>query len=223
MLETPVIVVNFKLYEQASGKNGLNLAKIIDTVSKETGASIAVAVNPLDFKMIKNSVDMPVFLQHVDAVEFGAKTGRINVELAKEHGIDGILINHSERRMTIADIEYLVHRAKIVGVNTIVCTNNAKVSAAIAALSPDFIAMEPPELIGGDVSVSRARPEAITETIKIVNSVNPVPVLVGAGVKTGDDVKKAIELGAKGVLIASGIAKANDPRKAIIDLVQGLM
>ena len=223
MLETPVIVVNFKLYEQASGKNGLNLAKIIDTVSKETDASIAVAVNPLDFKMIKNSVDMPVFLQHVDAVEFGAKTGRINVELAKEHGIDGILINHSERRMTIADIEYLVHRAKIVGVNTIVCTNNAKVSAAIAALSPDFIAMEPPELIGGDVSVSRARPEAITETIKIVNSVNPVPVLVGAGVKTGDDVKKAIELGAKGVLIASGIAKANDPRKAIIDLVQGLM
>ena len=96
-------------------------------------------------------------------------------------------------------------------------------SGAIAFLEPDMIAMEPPELIGGDISVSTARPEAIVETIEAVKSVKSVPVLVGAGIKNGQDVKKAIELGAKGVLVASGIVKAKDPKKAINDLVDGMM
>jgi triosephosphate isomerase len=46
-----------------------------------------------------------------------------------------------------------------------------------------------------------------------------VPVLCGAGVKTGKDVRRALELGAKGVLLASGVVKAKDPRKALQDLV----
>ncbi len=223
MLRLPAVVVNFKLYRQASGKNAVELAKKIDYVAKETGASVAIAVNPLDFHFVKDSVEIPVYLQHVDAVDFGARTGRINVEIAKEHGVDGILVNHSERRLKIADIEYLVSRARKVGVDTMVCTNNPSVSAAVAALGPDYIAMEPPELIGGDISVSKARPEAITETINAVKSIKEIPVLVGAGVKNGEDVRRAVELGAKGVLVASGITKARDPKAALMDLISGLM
>ncbi|NPA75314.1 MAG: triose-phosphate isomerase [Euryarchaeota archaeon] len=222
MLKTPVILVNFKLYSQASGKNAVRLAKLLDSFAEESGVSVSVAVNALDFSAVSEAVNIPVFLQHVDAVEFGAHTGRINVELAKEHGAAGVLVNHSERRMRIADIEHVVSHAKQVGLTTVVCTNNPAVSGAIAALRPDFIAMEPPELIGGNVSVSRARPEAITETIEIVRKISDVPVLVGAGVKTGDDVRKSIELGAVGVLVASGITKAKDPKKAIEELAGGL-
>ncbi len=223
MLRTPVIMVNFKLYKQASGKNAVNLAKTLAQFSQEQNVEIAIAVNALDFDSIRSAVDIPVFIQHVDAVDFGAHTGRINAELTKEHGADGILVNHSERRLNIADIEKIVGEARINHLQTVVCTNNPAVSGAIAALKPDFIAMEPPELIGGNVSVSRARPEAITETISIVNKINRVPVLVGAGVKTGEDVKKSLELGAAGVLVASGITKAKDPWKAIESLAKGLM
>ncbi len=223
MLRLPAVVVNFKLYRQASGKNAVDLAKKLDEVARETGASVAIAVNPLDFHFVKDVVEIPVYLQHVDAVEFGARTGRINVEIAKEHGVDGILVNHSERRLKISDIEHIVMRAREVGIETIVCTNNARVSAAIAALGPGYIAMEPPELIGGDISVSKARPEAITETIEAVRAIWDIPVLVGAGVKNGEDVKKAIELGAKGVLVASGITKAKDPKASLMDLISGLM
>ncbi len=223
MLKLPVIIVNFKLYPAGSGVRALALARILDEVSKERGASIGIAINPLDFSQIKSEVDIPVFLQHVDAVGYGAHTGRINLELAKEMGVDGILINHSERRLTIADIDYLVHKAKELGVQSLVCTNNARVSGAIAFLEPDLIAMEPPELIGGEVSVSTAQPQAIVETIEAVKSVKDIPVLVGAGIKNGMDVKKAIELGAQGVLVASGIVKAKDPKKAINDLIDGMM
>lgn len=223
MWKLPVIIVNFKLYHSGSGERALNLAKILDRVAEERDASIAIAVNPLDFSKIEGEVSIPVMLQHVDAVDYGAHTGRINMELAKERGVDGLLINHSERRLTIADIDYLVHRAREMNMVSVVCTNNARVSGAVAFLNPDFVAMEPPELIGGDVSVSTARPEAIVETIEAVKSVRDVPVLVGAGIKNGNDVKKAIELGAKGVLVASGIVKARDPERAINDLIDGMM
>ncbi len=223
MLRLPAVVVNFKLYPQASGTKAVMLARMLDSVARETGASVAIAVNPLDFHQISEAVDIPVYLQHVDAVDFGAHTGRINVELAAEHGVSGILVNHSERRLTISDIEHIVSHARDVGVDTIVCTNNPAVSAAVAAIEPTMIAMEPPELIGGDISVSKARPEAITETINRVKRIADIPVLVGAGVKNGEDVRKAIQLGASGVLVASGITKAHDPVNALKDLVAGMM
>jgi len=217
-----VIIVNFKLHPKASGKNAVELAKILDREAKENDVEIAIAVNALDFYPVKKSVSIPVLLQHVDAVEYGSHTGKLNPYLAKEYKADGLLINHSERRLTIADIDLLIQKARELDLTSIVCTNNARVSGAIAFLNPDFIAMEPPELIGGDVSVSRARPEAITETIEAVKSVRDIPVLVGAGVKNGKDVRRAIELGAKGILVASGVTKASDPKKAIEDLISGL-
>ena len=93
----------------------------------------------------------------------------------------------------------------------------------MAAFSPDFIAVEPPELIGGDISVTSANPRIVSDTVDTVKSVDPkVKVLCGAGVKTGEDVRKAIELGAEGVLLASGVVKSNDPKKTLMDLVSGL-
>ncbi len=222
MLKTPLIMVNFKLHPKASGKKAVELAKILDTVAREYGVEIVAAVNPLDFHNVKEEVEIPVFLQHVDAVGFGSYTGRLNLEVASEHGVEGILINHSERRLTIADIDFIVYRAKELNITTVVCTNNERVSGAIAFLEPDFIAMEPPELIGGDISVSRAKPEAITATINAVKSVKNIPVLVGAGVKNGEDVHRALELGAKGVLVASGVTKAEKPKKAMENLISGL-
>jgi triosephosphate isomerase len=54
-----------------------------------------------------------------------------------------------------------------------------------------------------------------------VNSVEKIPVLCGAGVKNGEDVRKAKELGAKGILVASGVVKAENPEEAIRDLLEG--
>ena len=94
---------------------------------------------------------------------------------------------------------------------------------ALAALNPTMIAVEPPELIGGDISVTSADPEIISATVAAVKEVNPnVRVLCGAGVKNGADVAAAIELGAEGVLLASGVTKASDPGYVLLDLVSGL-
>ncbi len=223
MWKTPVLIVNFKLYKSGVGEKALELAKILDKVSKERGVSIIAAVNTFDAYRIKNEVSIPVILQHADAVDFGAHTGRVNVELARKYNLDGLLINHSERMLKISDIDFLIQKSKDLNMVSVVCANNSRVAGALAFLEPDFIAMEPPELIGGNVSVSTAKPEAIVETIEAVKSVRNIPVLVGAGIKNGKDVKKAIELGAEGVLVASGVVKAKDPEMALNDLIGGMM
>jgi triosephosphate isomerase len=86
-----------------------------------------------------------------------------------------------------------------------------------------MIAVEPPELIGGDISVSTANPEIISDTVELVKKINPnILVLCGAGVKNQTDVSKAISLGSEGILLASGVVKSKEPRKILLDLIQGL-
>jgi triosephosphate isomerase (TIM) len=172
-------------------------------------------------------VDIPVFAQHIDAVKYGSYTGWTLPEAVLKAGAKGTLINHSERKLGLEDIKARVLKAKEVGLATIVCsgmkTNDATIAEckAIAGFTPDYIAAEPPELIGGDVSVT-TRPGLIVSVVEAVNSVDKtVGVLTGAGVKTGEHVREAIKLGTKGVLLASGVTKAKDPHAALLDLARG--
>lgn len=223
MLRLPVIIINLKTYKEGYGKRGLELLKGIEKVSASHKGQVAVAAGPADIALFSQGCSLPVLSQHIDPVGHGAYTGHVLPEAVKEAGAVGTLINHSERRLTLADIEASIARAKEVGLLTCVCTNNIDTSAAVAALDPDYLAVEPPELIGGDISVSSARPEVISGSVEKVHRINKdVKVLCGAGVKNGDDVRKAIELGSAGVLLASGVVKAKDVVKVMKDLLAGL-
>ena len=218
-----MIVVNFKGYLEVAGDKGLDLAKICDVVAQETGRSIVIAPQQVDLALSVKTVNIPVFGQHIDHVKPGSCTGHVTPESLAGAGAMGTLINHSEHRLKLADIDALVQRARALNLKTIVCTNNLAVSKACAPLGPDFIAIEPPELIGGDISVTTADPEIVKHAVAEVKALNPdVGVLCGAGVKTGDDVKMAIEFGTQGVLLASGVTKAADPKSALMDLISGL-
>ena len=98
----------------------------------------------------------------------------------------------------------------------VVCAKSDIEGAKLAACKPDYIAVEPPELIGGTISVSSTRPELIRSAVKKI----PCSVLVGAGIKSGGDVRAALALGAKGILVASGVVKAPDPEKALRELAE---
>ena len=222
-LKRPVIVVNFKTYPEASGPRAVALAKICESVAGETGVSIAIAPPTTDLASVAQSVSIPVLSQHMDDVKPGSTTGRVPLEAVSACGAVGTLLNHSERRMRIADIESLVVGCRKSGLSTIVCTNDLGVTRACAALEPDFVAIEPPELIGGDVSVTTANPAIVKDSVGVARKVCPdIGVLCGAGVKDGVDVVKAAELGTDGVLLASGVVKASDQRKALLDLASGL-
>ena len=159
--------------------------------------------------------------QHIDAAPAGAHTGAVLPEAAVAAGAVGTLVNHAERQLDWATIETTLARAREAGLATVLCTADVEATARGAALRPDYVAVEPPELIGGDISVSTARPEVISDSVAAVAGTG-IPVLCGAGVKTRADVEKAMELGAAGILLASGVVMAEDPGAVLTELVRGL-
>ncbi|XRP97017.1 triose-phosphate isomerase [Methanocaldococcus sp. 16A] len=216
-----LIVINYKTYKESIGKRGLEIAKAAEKVSEESGVTLGVAPQFVDLRMIVENVNIPVYAQHIDNINPGSHTGHILAEAIKDCGCKGSLINHSEKRMLLADIEAVINKCKALELETIVCTNNINTSKAVATLNPDYIAIEPPELIGTGIPVSKANPEIVEGTVKAVKEINKdVKVLCGAGISKGEDVKAALDLGAEGVLLASGVVKAKDVEGAIRELIK---
>jgi len=222
-MRTPVIIVNFKVYPESLGPFGLQLARLCEDVAEKTGASIAVAPPMPDLARIASEVRLPVLAQHFDPVRPGSNTGWVPLESITEAGAEGTLLNHSERKIPARDLRLAVEMCKAAAVDCVVCADTVTEARKVARLKPDYVAVEPPELIGGDISVTSAKPEVVSRAVEAIHEVSPATgVLCGAGVKNGRDVGKALELGAVGVLLASGVVKAHDQRKALLDLAKGL-
>ena len=222
-LWTPLILVNLKTYLESTGEKALKLAEKAQRIVREKDICVGLAPQFTDITKLAEAASVPIFAQHIDPFKAGSFTGHVLPEAVKEAGAIGTLINHSERRVKLADIEASITRTKQLGLVSVVCTNNANVSASAAALRPNFIAIEPPELIGTGIPVSKAQPEIITETVKQVRKVNPqVTILCGAGITRGEDVAEALKLGTKGVLVASGVVKAKEPYKVLLEFSEAI-
>jgi triosephosphate isomerase len=210
--QIPMIIVNFKTYIESTGKRAVELAKQAEKASKETGANIIVVPQFADLSKVVEAVEIPVFAQHIDPIKPGNCTGHILAESVKGAGAVGTLINHSERQLKLSEIDAIISLMKESGLVSCVCANNPSVSAAVAAMHPTITSVEPPELIGTGISVSKAKPEVVTDTVKLVHKVDPeMTILCGAGISQAEDVSIALKLGTHGVLVASGIVKAKDP------------
>jgi triosephosphate isomerase len=222
-MDKPFILINLKTYTEGSGQRAHAIAGAAEQVAGESGAVIAIAPSYMNIHPIAMHYALPVYAQHVDGFAPGAYTGHITAESLKAAGASGSLVNHSERRLTLAGIEASVSALRKEGLFSVICSNNETTSAAAAALVPEYVAIEPPELIGGGVSVSKANPDIISRSVEAVKNVNPrVEVLTGAGIQSGEDVKIALDLGAGGVLLASGVVKAKAPIAVLRDLVSML-
>lgn len=211
-LSPPIILINFKTYTESTGQKALELAKQAEKAHNETQVAIGVAPQFTDIAIIARAVSIPVFSQHIDPIKPGNCTGHVLAESIRQAGATGTLINHSERQLKLSDIDETIKLAENNDLATCVCANNPNISQAVATLEPDILAIEPPELIGTGIPVSKAKPEVITDTIRLVRKVNPdVTILCGAGITQPEDVAAALKLGTQGVLVASGIVKAKNP------------
>ncbi len=220
-MQYPVISVNFKAYEQSTGPNAAGLARAISKVSMLTKKTIISIPQTADLSSV--SKINPSFAQHVDNISYGARTGWVLPESAKAAGAIGTLLNHSEHKLTIEQIKAGVERAHSAGLQVCVCAPDEEIARQAAEFSPEQIAVEPPELIGSGISVSKAKPEVVRNSVANVRSVNPnVHVLCGAGISNGSDVRKAIELGAEGVLLASAVVCAKNPYDVLLDMAKNL-
>jgi triosephosphate isomerase len=217
-----LIVINLKSYEEGWGERGLRIARAAEECSSPKVTFVICPSTPdiHHFAHSLSSSSVEVWAQDADPVPPGSFTGHSPLEALKHSGARGTLINHAERQRPLLEIEFLVKLAKKVSMTACVCSADLQSTRAVARFEPHFVAIEPPELIGGSVSVTSADPEIVAQAVKTVKQVAPsTRVLCGAGVKNGGDVAKALELGTDGVLLASGVVKAKSPEDAIRDLV----
>tara|TARA_B100000035_G_scaffold105431_1_gene89439 strand:- start:1587 stop:2294 length:708 start_codon:yes stop_codon:yes gene_type:complete len=218
----PLIVVNFKTYATAMGEKAVELAQAMERASNEHVRMVAV-VSAFDLHAVKLAAPtLEIWSQHLDPVGQGSFTGWLQPQNAIERGAVGTIINHAEHKVEMNHVQELMEQLPD---DFPICACAADVDEAhrLAELGPTFIAVEPPELIGGDISVTTADPAIVSDTVAAVQNINSnVRVLCGAGVKDGKDVRTAVELGAHGVLLASGVTKASDVDAVLADLVAGL-
>ena len=219
----PVVLLNYKTYPSAVGQKAVDLTRTLEQAASGARVALGVAPQAVDLHRVAQATRMPVLAQHVDSLAPGNGTGSTLVEAVKDAGAVGSLLNHAERRLQLAELSAASHRLQQAGLVRVLCTDTVATTRAAAALRPEFVAIEPPELIGGDVSVTTADPGIVRDAVRAAKEASrDVRVLCGAGVKTGEDLRKALELGAEGVLLASAVMKAKDPAAALRDLLGGL-
>ena len=221
-MDAPLIVVNFKTYSTALAEHAETLGKLMADV--ETNARMVAVTSAFDLSSVSSISGLEVWAQHLDPVGQGSHTGWLEPQTAIARGASGTIINHAEHKVSIDHLRDLMSMLPD-DFPICACAADVAEARALAELGPTFIAVEPPELIGGDISVTTADPAIVSDTVAAVKEVNPnVRVLCGAGVKNGQDVATAISLGAEGVLLASGVTKANDipgvlERPCLLDLI----
>ena len=217
MMDT-LIVVNFKTYQEAHGVAAEELAIIMQDI--ETDARMIAVVSAFDLSSVVSAApNLEVWTQHLDPINFGSNTGWLHPETAICRGAKGTLINHAEHKVSIEHIAMLLDSVPE-DFTVCACAADIDEARALSALEPNYVAVEPPELIGGEISVTTADPDIVSGTAAAIREISEeVGILCGAGVKNGEDVATAINLGTSGVLLASGVTKVDDPRMSLNDLI----
>lgn len=217
-----MIFVNYKTFEEGSGQKALALTKILEEVAKETQIKIIPVVQVIDAETIVASTTLEVWVQHVDPLTYGAHTGWTLPEEVAKIGVSGVFLNHSEHKFDSFDALYAAsEKAIAANLKTLVFAGNIEELTKVSELGNTYVAYEPAELIGSTTtSVTSAQPEIISKAAEIARG-KGLPLIVGAGVHSMDDVRKSLELGAVGIAVATDIVKATDPRKELLDLVEG--
>lgn len=202
--------INLKNYKQ-SFKNKEILQAVIFFSKKKKYKDVKIVLCPpnTDLEFYKN---VNIFSQHFDERDFGAKTGKVILKDLKNRKVLGSLISHSEDFEKGEIVKKKVGDLKKERLMSIVCCRDLKQIERYVKFKPDFIAFEPKELIGGDISITRAKPIQIAKAVKMVGN---IPLIIGAGINKKEDVKSSIELNAQGILVASKISKSKNPKKII--------
>ncbi|MDP3989601.1 MAG: triose-phosphate isomerase [archaeon] len=215
----PLIILNFKVYEESSGRRGVNLARKLSSI-RTKGYDVILAPTLPTLSEISHKVKLPVFSQHADPVGLGAHTGQVSVDELKKIGVRGVILNHSERKIPFSTLKKTVELCKKNRLVTVICASSLSEIRKVAHLQPQYVCYEPKELIGGKVSVTEARPNIIVKAVDIVRQASPrTLVLCGAGIHSKADLGLALMLGAHGVMIGHAVPKAANPKKFLQEML----
>jgi len=223
-LEFPLFIINAKNYREGSGESLRKFFEYAVFIERDVGVKVYIAPPLTDLFYFSREFSENIISQSVDVLDYGSSTGHIPVKRLIDMGVNASLLNHSENKIPHNVIRELTKEGGRLGFKFIVCVDSSEEMLKLLELGvyPKAYAIEPPELIGTGRSVSKYKPETVVEAVKLGRKYN-IPVLCGAGIVDGEDVKKAFELGVKGILVASGVIKSKNPLKVMMDMASNML
>jgi triosephosphate isomerase len=218
------LIVNFKNYPEVLGQGSVKLALAMQRATAGGGIkAIAAPPGPM-LGLVAALTSVKVYSQSVGGRSGDKTTGEMLPEAVKAAGAMGTILNHSESRRPVSELRVLVPRLAKLGMEVCLCARTAAEASRLASSNPTYVAIEPPELIGSGMAVSKARPELVKRTVDAVRKTGyRGSILCGAGIVSGEDVAKAVKLGADGVLVASSVVKAPNWEGKVRELAGSLV
>ena len=212
-----MIILSLKTYKESTGEAAVRLLSCVKKVSEETGVKIIPAVQPTDIYRLKKELGIEVWAQHMDPIEPGKNMGWLSPYALKEAGATGVVINHSEHKTTDENVKKILDKAKEYGLQNVVIGFNPEMVIKYDSWDPDYVSYEREDMIGTGVSMLTQEEENIKKLVSVLKK----PLIIGAGISTGEDIRQAIKIGAKGAILASGFVLAKDPEAKLRELVSG--
>lgn len=212
-----MIILSLKTYKESTGNAAIKLLSCVKKVSEETGVKIVPAVQPTDIYRVKKELGIEVWAQHMDPIEPGKNMGWLSPYALKEAGASGVVINHSEHKMSDDMVKKTLDKAKEYGFANVIIGFNPEMIIKFDSWGPDYVSYEREDMIGTGVSMLTQEAENIKKLVTVLKN----PLIIGAGISTGEDTKQAVALGAKGAILASGFVLAKDPEVKLRELAMG--
>jgi triosephosphate isomerase len=213
------LIINLKNYIETAGDNTLRIVKDAERVSEKLDVEIIISPPQPSLALIAKQTKLKVISQHIDLKRHGATTGFYVAEIIEKVGAIGSLINHSEHGIKTEEVKQLIEKLKEINLLSFVCVKTVGELKEILKFGPDFVAIEPPELIGTQKSISAEKPFLIQKSNDLIKQENyGAKLICGAGINKGEDIKMAVENGASGILVSSSVTRANNWYDKIFEL-----
>ena len=147
-------------------------------------------------RIAENTKNLIILAPYMDTLRPGRGMADILPEAVKAAGAKGVVVNHSEKPMSLPAIKATIQRAHELDMLVFACADTIAEAKAIAQLHPDIINPEPSELIGGGGGVSDMA--YVMESIKVIKEIYPdIMAEQAAGITNGQQVYDFIMAGSE--------------------------
>lgn len=216
-IRTPFFETSVKNY--IYGDAVLEYAKAADTAAKEYDVDVLFVAPYTEIRRVRENTDRLIVLApYMDILRPGRGMADILPEALKAAGAQGVVINHSERPMTLSAIRKSIDRANELDLLTFVCADTISEAQALAQLHPDILNPEPTELIGSGTVSDMGYVKDVIRAVKSIDA--SILVEQAAGITTPQQVYDFIMAGSEAAGSASGILNSANPYALLNEMVR---
>ncbi|MCS7093135.1 MAG: triose-phosphate isomerase [Patescibacteria group bacterium] len=211
-----MIFLSLKTYKEATGDEAIKLLSGVKEIIEKTKVKVIPVAQATDIYRIKRELGLIVWAQHIDPIDPGRHFGWLSPYSVKQAGAEGVVINHSEHKLSKLEIKKTIEKAKEYSLRTLVLTDTPILAIRVDGYQPDYLGYEKEEFIASGMPMIDQEKDTIRFLVKKIHR----PLIIGAGITRSKDVAAALLLGASGVILSSAFVKAKNPKKKLLELVQ---